>query len=107
MVKINGRKYVKNSREFVDAVFSDSTASGLYKKWKNAIVFYDLQNSPFAAAIDQESKGFSFYFVSCSEKGGKLFFMQGLNSVDAETLGIGSYAENKKLAEYVHKQAKG
>lgn len=107
MIKINGRKYVKNSRELVDTLFSDSTASGFYKKRKNAIIFCDLQNNPFAAAIDQENKGLSFYFVSCSEKGGKLFFMQGMSSVDMETLGIGSYSENKKLAEYVHNQVKG
>ena len=60
---INGKKYAKNDKEFINTLFDKQggTANGYYKETKSGLYLYDLQNKPrvFIRAKDGLTVSFS------------------------------------------------
>lgn len=108
MITINGKKYAKNQAEFTESLFaSDGTCVGFYALRKNGVLLSDMQNKPFAMAVE---RGYSTWFVSASRReDGRMWYMFALSSADEKTLGMDGmrYLDQLDLARSVITSARG
>jgi len=84
---VNGITFVPSTKKVIESLFvplpTGKTAGGLYKVTQKTIRFYKLDGELFAIAL----KGGGFHSAYTLENG-KTFFMHGLCSSDAASLGI-------------------
>lgn len=99
MIEFNGRTFAKNDAEFVASLFnSGGTCSGFYKRRKDGIALYDMQNNPRVFLVSNKF-GERFSVSMTRNSAGKLFYMHGLSESDALFVGTDTlgYAEEKTL----------
>jgi len=78
MIVINGKKYAKNNKEFMDTLFQkDGTANGFYKETKKGIYLYDMQNKPRVFIRSSDKLTVSFHIFN-----GRKRYMFALCSID-------------------------
>ena len=88
----------------VDTLFSPidgRTATGTYKRNAGGVVFYTLDDKPFAYLVTRHR---AQWFVSCGVNAdGHLIYMQGLSDHDAALLGLHglTYSEEMRTAERI------
>lgn len=93
MLTINGKTYV-------NATTKGTGSGGFYRKNRGAVVLFNPEGRPFAAAVKRGE-----YLVSCSEVDGKVWYMQGLSSLTARTLGVDGYSQERELAAHIIENA--
>ena len=105
MITINGKKYVKNDKEFTDTLFHvGGTATGFYKKLKNSIELYDMQNNLVAAIVVNTNK-FTGIVNATKTSDGKKFFQHDISGKWRDILGVpNGYSAQRDYAEWLYKK---
>lgn len=87
MITVNGKKFAKTQKEFMETLFSDAgTANGFYKVLKNGVRLYNIQNEPFAFIYDN---GFcNRGVVTCRKHGTGHRYLFTLIDCDCKLLGL-------------------
>ena len=103
MLIINGHKFAKNNRNFVQTLFEkDGTAYGYYKRKKGVILFQTMQMEVFAALV---CNGDFNGFVNATERNGKVFYQFGISDKGAELFGIpAGYLDSIEYAKTIFNQ---
>lgn len=102
----NGVYFVHKKSGVIDSLFNTKqTASGHYKKFKNRIIFHDMEGSPFVALIMNTNE--SPFFVNCSRlANGRTFYQFGLSTINEQILGITGHSQGRALAETIKEEVK-
>lgn len=83
MLVLNGKKYAKNNNEFMESLFvAGGTCNGFYKKTKNGVKLYDMQNN-LQAFIRNDGLSVSAFLHE-----GKMRYMYGMDSRTEAWLGF-------------------
>ena len=86
---IAGKYYAPNKSAMLDTLFNPingRTANGYYRRVKHGIRLYNVQGTLFAYIAMHEARPF---IVSASTlDNGKVWYMQGLSSLDREYMGL-------------------
>ena len=96
MLTFNNKKYAKNNDEFVSSLFvAGSTWNGFYKKTKNGIRLYDMQNKLQGFIVNNRHNE-RFIVSAGTDSTGKAFFMNGASDALEQWLGVSSMPRRDK-----------
>lgn len=88
MYTLNGKIYAKNNDEFVSSLFkAGNTCNGFYKKIKNGVKLFDIQNN-LKAFVVANAHGERFIVSAGTTSSGKPFYMSSTDTQTEEWLGI-------------------
>lgn len=102
MLTINGKKYAKNEKEFINSLFeSGGTCYGYYKQVKSGVKLLDHNKNIFAFIVNNRYN--EQFFVSAHVLNGKTYYMNSTTSVDDKILGLDilGYSAKTELAKNI------
>lgn len=104
MLKINGMKYAKNDKEFIETLFDKTgTAFGFYKILKNRILLSDMHKEVFAAIVCNEN---FTGIVNAVKIDGKIFFQHAASERVEKRLGVpNGYLAGIEYAKKIYDEA--
>ena len=102
MITINGHKFAKNDKGFIESLFDKSgTCCGYYKKLKNRVHFMDMRGEIFAALV---CNGDFDGFVNARKTDKGVFYQHGISDKSAQFFGIpAGYSESIEYAKEIFK----
>jgi hypothetical protein len=100
MLLFNGKKYAKNDAEFTDSLFTEQTCTGYYKKMRNGIKLFNIQNELIAFIVNNTAQG--FFVVSASTFENKPYYSYGLSDSTADYLGLSLTANESDIVKAAH-----
>ena len=106
MITINGIKFAKNGKEFVNSLFeSDGTCCGYYKRMERGVGLYDMQRNLRVFVVDNKHN--EQFFVTATMQGNRrIRYMCSTSTQDDKWLGLDKlgYRETSELAAMTVKE---